>query len=271
MYLANGSNPYPFFAVSSDKTNNKHSYIRVVTLPRNCIDDYRTPRLEPDKNMKKIDDDSEHPPSEVIIEEEVISGEGEDRSGVAIEEEVASSDENDKNETVDKKNTYKIVYFVLILDYDLTLVDSNSRPFPSVFKFLFDIDNLQKQNTIFKPLKVIWSLGSDDYVKSSLKKHFKSCKFDFVKTNDSEMKTERKRIGSLRKDLKKYNKHDYLSCPVVIIDDQEKNLNKKDYNVTINVKNYYKYNEKNEVVDVKYNVLLKDLKNKLLLIKKTKE
>ncbi len=291
MNLANYLNPNPYFTIITQEKKLEKPIIKVLEKKSNCIkDDYylkdrlkreresmnrdQNNRTYDNKRQKKYEYSKENDLNNDTKRVNVNNSRKEFSNNVVIEE--VDSEENDDDDNNNKKNkaanvvnkkkdTYKLVYFVLVLDYDLTLVDKNSVPYPSSFKFIKDINFLEKKNVIFKPFRVLWSLGSEDYVKASLKKHFKISDFDRVKTNDSKMSVRQKHIVPLKKDLSKLKSCEkHLSGPVVIIDDQKKNLNSKEFEIPINVSKYYIYkNDKDDPIDVNYDLLLKHMINKL--------
>lgn len=151
-----------------------------------------------------------------------------------------------------------ILYFVIVLDFDETLVDKNSIAYPGAVNFVNQLDNLPPHRSTGKryvPLKVLWSLGSHDYVTTCLAKEFSGCRFDLVKTGS---KSSHKGIVELRYDLFNLNANKYLQGPSVIVDDREENLRKDQYDVAVDVKRYY-VKRGQRVADVNYTKLLMDV------------
>lgn len=166
------------------------------------------------------------------------------------------------------EESLRIVYVLLIIDYDLTLVDNNSQAFPSAMKFLQNINVMRVNNIIFKPLKVLWSLGSKSYIKETLPNNFPKYKFDFIKANNKHMSVRQKNLSDIRRNLIQLGYDRYLAGPSIIIDDQKQNLKSNEYDIVKDVKKYYILSNET-VIDVKYDDLYKSILHDLFEFYKT--
>lgn len=141
------------------------------------------------------------------------------------------------------------IYPVIVVDYDLTLVDRSSRPFHGSHEF---IERLRQFNDGQNQL-ILYSHGSPAYINEGLNKHYERERkyFDLIISDSSAR--ENKPISQVRRVIKKL---DYLIGPYVIIDDMRSNLDSDQYDVVIDITRMTKYDTDGRAVSVDYSTCL---------------
>lgn len=141
---------------------------------------------------------------------------------------------------------------VLVVDYDLTLVDKSSRPFPGSDDFL---ERLRDFNEGHNQL-ILYSHGSPAYINEGLNRHFKRERSFFDEIISDSSARNNKPVSHVRRVIK------YLDClvgPYVIIDDMRSNLDSDQYDVVIDITRMTDYDKKGTAVSVDYATCLRTL------------
>lgn len=157
------------------------------------------------------------------------------------------------------------IHPVLVVDYDLTLVNKSSRPFPGSHEFL---EALREFNDGHNQL-ILYSHGSAAYIEDGLNKHFEHEHKYFDEIISDSSARNNKPITHVRSVIKKT---EFLIGPYVIIDDMRSNLDSDQYDIVIDIKRMTKYDKKGTAVSVDYDTCLKILEQgvRTFLAKKQK-
>lgn len=162
-----------------------------------------------------------------------------------------SSRKYKKNQTVKDTNPMDEYSFntVFVVDYDMTLVDRNARPFPGAKKFLRDLYLFNNSRSTL----VLYSHASSGHIQRGLSTHFRQEIDVFSETITDHTMSKNKPVTQVRRVLS--NMSD-LSGPIVIIDDCRSNLDDDQYDVTIDVSRHFIRDKfTNEVVDIDYDTI----------------
>jgi hypothetical protein len=138
-------------------------------------------------------------------------------------------------------------YVLLVLDFNLTLVNNEDIPYPSSKWFLSNIRNLHSNMYI-----VIYTHASKQYIENKMQYLFPFFKYNLL-ISDTTRQT--KPITHVRKLIK--GNLLYLCGPSVIIDDKMTNLKTSEYDIVKDVNRY-----KTEF-DVNFKLLFFDLKTSI--------
>lgn len=141
------------------------------------------------------------------------------------------------------------IHPVIVLDYDLTLVDKSSRPFSGSHEFIEKLNSFNDgQNQL-----ILYSHGSPSYVYNGLEKHYDQQKkyFDHVVGDNSARRN--KPVSVVRRLIKDM---EYLIGPYIIIDDMDTNLDSDQYDIVIDVARMTNYDDKGRAVSVDYDACL---------------
>lgn len=137
-------------------------------------------------------------------------------------------------------------YVLLVLDFNLTLVNNEDIPYASSKWFLSNIKSLHPNMYI-----VIYSHASKQYVENKMKDLFPFFKYNLL-ISDTTRQT--KPITYVRKLIK--GNIMYLCGPSIIIDDKLSNLKTSEYDIVKDVKRY----NKSDTNDIDFKTLFLDLK-----------
>lgn len=138
---------------------------------------------------------------------------------------------------------------VLVVDYDLTLVDRLSRPFPGSHDF---IERLRDVNGGRNQL-ILYSHGSPAYIDDGLTKHYEHERKLFDEIISDSSARENKPVTYVRRVIKRT---DHLIGPYVIIDDMRSNLDGDQYDVVIDITRLTGYDDRGTAVSVDYDTCL---------------
>lgn len=138
---------------------------------------------------------------------------------------------------------------VIVVDYDLTLVDRSSRPFPGAHEF---IEKLREYNDGRNQL-ILYSHGSPAYIDDGLNKYFERERKYFDEIISDSSARDNKPITHVRRVIKDM---DYLAGPYVIIDDMRSNLDGDQYDVVIDVTRMTNYGKDGRAASVDYHSCL---------------
>lgn len=137
------------------------------------------------------------------------------------------------------------IYPVIVVDYDLTLVDRSSRPFPGSHEF---IEKLREFNDGQLQL-ILYSHGSPAYIQDGLNKHFARERRYFDEIISDNSARNNKPVTHVRRLIRKL---EYLIGPYVIIDDMRSNLDEDQYDIVIDITRLTSYGETGKAVSVDY-------------------
>lgn len=141
---------------------------------------------------------------------------------------------------------------VIVVDYDLTLVNRMSRPFPGSHEF---IEKLRDVNDGHNEL-ILYSHGSPAYIDDGLTRHYEHERKLFDEIISDSSARDNKPITYVRKVIKRL---DHLIGPYVIIDDMRSNLDGDQYDIVIDVTRMTEYDVKGSAVSVDYNTCLRTI------------
>jgi len=136
-------------------------------------------------------------------------------------------------------------YPVVVVDYDLTLVDRASRPFPGSHEF---IEKLREFNDGQLEL-ILYSHGSPAYIDEGLNKHYGRERKYFDEIISENSPRDNKPVTHVRRVIKRL---DHLIGPYIIIDDARSNLDDDQYDIVIDITRMTKYDEKGRASAVDY-------------------
>lgn len=139
---------------------------------------------------------------------------------------------------------------VIVVDYDLTLVNRSSRPFDGAHEF---IERLRDVNGGRNEL-ILYSHGSPAYIDDGLTRHFESERKLFDEIISDGSARDNKPITHVRRVIKRL---DHLIGPYVIIDDMRSNLDSDQYDVVIDITRMTEYDGKGTAVSVDYDTCLR--------------
>ncbi|KAG8270304.1 hypothetical protein J6590_088229 [Homalodisca vitripennis] len=127
---------------------------------------------------------------------------------------------------------------VIVVDYDLTLVDRSSRPFPRSHEF---IEKLSQYNDGHNQL-ILYSHGSPAYIDAGLAKHYEHERKYFDEIIADSSARNNKPVTHVRRVIKRM---DRLSGP-------RSNLDGDQYDVVIDVTRMTSYDPRGSAVSVDY-------------------
>lgn len=142
---------------------------------------------------------------------------------------------------------------VIVVDYDLTLVDRASRPFPKSKEFL---ETLRKYHEGLNTT-VLYSHGTKDYVHRSLTRNYPRWAeyFDVILSDGSARSN--KPVTYVREKIKAIKPVEYLIGPYVILDDTKTNLDDDQYDIVIDVTRMTEYDRDGRAVSVDFEECLR--------------
>lgn len=133
---------------------------------------------------------------------------------------------------------------VIVVDYDLTLVDNNAKPFPGSKEFLEKLRNFNDgHNTL-----VLYSHANSAHINHGLDKYFNDVKHYFDEIISDHSARNNKPVTHVRRVISKIS---YLTGPFIIIDDLRSNLDNDQYDIVVDVNRFTK-SVKNNPVNVDY-------------------
>lgn len=140
---------------------------------------------------------------------------------------------------------------VFVVDYDLTLVDVDSKPFPGAKEFIKALHDYNNGHSIL----ILFSHGGAQYIDEGMSKYFGREKILFYQVLSDNNMRPNKPVSYVRRVLK--TAHDMVG-PYVIIDDQRSNLDDDQYDITIDVTRYTNYggSTKYKAIGVDYEKIL---------------
>lgn len=149
-------------------------------------------------------------------------------------------------------STYKgfDLHPVIVVDYDLTLVNRQSKPFPGSHEF---VERLRDVNDGRNEL-ILYSHGSPSYIDDGLSRHYEQERKLFDEIISDSSARDNKPITYVRRVIKKL---DHLIGPYVIIDDMRSNLDSDQYDVVIDITRMTEYDAKGTAVSVDYDTCLR--------------
>lgn len=155
-------------------------------------------------------------------------------------------------------------YPVIVVDYDLTLVNRLSRPFPGSHEF---IERLRDVNDGRNEL-ILYSHGSPAYIDDGLARHYEHERKCFDEIISDSSARDNKPIAYVRRVIKRL---DHLIGPYVIIDDMRSNLDSDQYDVVIDVTRMTEYDGKGTAVSVDYETCLRTVDDGIRAFLNTKK
>lgn len=155
----------------------------------------------------------------------------------------------DKGKNIKSYDGYSFTT-VFVIDYDLTLVDRNARPFPGAKAFLRELYNFNNG----KSTLVLYSHATSNHVEHGMSTYFvEEAEFFAEKITDHTM-SRNKPVTQVRRVLS--NLED-LSGPFVIIDDVRSNLDDDQYDITVDVSRHFiRDKSSSKIVDIDYKTVL---------------
>lgn len=136
---------------------------------------------------------------------------------------------------------------VIVVDYDLTLVDNNAKPFPGSKEFLEKLRNFNDgHNTL-----VLYSHANSAHINHGLDKYFNDVKHYFDEIISDHSARNNKPVTHVRRVISKIS---YLTGPFIIIDDLRSNLDNDQYDIVVDVNRFTK-SVKNNLVNVDYDAI----------------
>lgn len=149
------------------------------------------------------------------------------------------------------RNTYGgfRMYPVIVVDYDLTLVDRTSKPFPGSHEF---IAKLREYNDGQSQI-ILYSHGSPAYIRESLAKNYKNEQKFFDELIADSSARDNKPVTHVRRVIKRL---DYLIGPYVIIDDMRPNLDSDQYDICVDVTRMTNYDQRGKALSIDYDACL---------------
>lgn len=152
---------------------------------------------------------------------------------------------------------------VIVVDYDLTLVNRSSHPFPGSHEFL---EKLREFNDGENQL-ILYSHGSTAYIQQGLNKHYERERKYFDQIISDGSARDNKPISYVRRVIKNV---DQLVGPYVIIDDMRSNLDSDQYDVVIDITRMTKYDQDGKAISIDYKTCLCVLEQGIQAFLKTK-
>src|SRR5436190_2510169 len=139
---------------------------------------------------------------------------------------------------------------VFVVDYDMTLVDQNGRPFMGAKKFLRKLYDFNDG----KSTMVSYSHATSSHIEHGLSNYFvEEADYFKEKITDHTMSTN-KPVTQVRRVLSNIKD---LSGPFVIIDDVRSNLDDDQYDITVDVSRHFiRDKSTNKIIGVDYNTIL---------------
>lgn len=161
---------------------------------------------------------------------------------------LGKGDGDEENIRIDKNYKREFPKFdfnpVIVVDYDLTLVDNNAKPFPGSKKFLEKLRNFNDgHNTL-----VLYSHANSAHINHGLDKYFNDVKHYFDEIISDHSARNNKPVTHVRRVISKIS---YLTGPFIIIDDLRSNLDNDQYDIVVDVNRFTK-SVKNDPVNVDY-------------------
>lgn len=155
----------------------------------------------------------------------------------------------DKRKTKKSYDGYSFTT-VFVVDYDMTLVDRNARPFPGAKAFLRELYNFNNG----KSTLVLYSHATSNHVEYGMSTYFVEEADFFTERITDHTMSRNKPVTQVRRVLS--NLED-LSGPFVIIDDVRSNLDDDQYDITVDVSRHFiRDKSTNKVVDIDYKTVL---------------
>lgn len=161
---------------------------------------------------------------------------------------LGKGDGDEENMRMDKNYKREFPKFdfnpVIVVDYDLTLVDNNAKPFPGSKEFLEKLRNFNDgRNTL-----VLYSHANSAHINHGLDKYFNDVKHYFDEIISDHSARNNKPVTHVRRVISKIS---YLTGPFIIIDDLRSNLDNDQYDIVVDVNRFTK-SVKNTPVNVDY-------------------
>lgn len=146
------------------------------------------------------------------------------------------------------KKTEKTCYFLLCIDWDMTIIDKNNIPFPSVVWFLSKLSTLWSNIYL-----VVNTLANEEHIKYTMPKFFES-KYDDIVYNipTKPLNVVRRHVSDMK----------YLNGFTALLDDNSANYSGQ-YDIFIDVSMYYIKDNRQKIIDVDYKEIYNVLKKKI--------
>lgn len=155
------------------------------------------------------------------------------------------------------------MYPVFVLDYDLTLVNRSSRPFPGSHEFIQKLRDFNDgQNQL-----ILYSHGSAPYIDDGLNKHYENERKFFDEIISDSSARNNKPVTHVRRIIKDLH---YLIGPYVIVDDMRSNLDSDQYDIVVDVTRMTNYDPKGVAVSVDYDTCMRTIEQGVKLFLNTK-
>lgn len=138
---------------------------------------------------------------------------------------------------------------VLVVDYDLTLVDDDAKPFPGAHGFLRRLHRFNNGNVTM----VLFSHANANHIDHGFKTHFNDERKYFEAVISDHGMSPNKPVTRVRRVLRRVRD---LAGPIAIIDDLRSNLDDDQYDITIDVSRFFKRDETKRVVSVDYDSVM---------------
>lgn len=151
---------------------------------------------------------------------------------------------------------------VVVVDYDMTLVDKNAKPFPDSPDFIRRI----KQINGGRVTVVLYSHANSEHINYGLDRYYADVKNNFDEIIADHSARNNKPITHVRRVIPDMSR---LNGPYAIIDDLRSNLDNDQYDIVIDVNRYTSYN-KNTAVSVDYDGVMCMLLNGIKTFLSTK-
>lgn len=150
-----------------------------------------------------------------------------------------------KNKTQFKKYIFNPV---IVVDYDLTLVDNSAKPFPASKEFIIKLRDFNDGQTTL----VLYSHANAAHINHGLDKYYSDIKHCFDEIISDHSARNNKPVTHVRRVISSISS---LSGPYIIIDDLRSNLDNDQYDIVIDVNRFTEFH-KNTPVTVDYNGIL---------------
>lgn len=138
---------------------------------------------------------------------------------------------------------------VIVVDYDMTLVDRNARPFPGAKDFLRKLYNFNNGRVTL----VLYSHATFNHIQHGMSTHFAEESEFFTETITDHTMLRNKPVTQVRRVLSNL---EALSGPFVIIDDVRSNLDDDQYDITIDVSRHFLRDKSSKVIGIDYKTIL---------------
>lgn len=154
-----------------------------------------------------------------------------------------------------KKNKNKNLYFLLCIDWDMTIINKNNMPFPSAKHFITNLSKLWPNMYI-----VINTLANKKHIEYTMP-DFLKLKYDHIVYN-----IPKKPLNVVRQSIKDMK---YLNGFTGLVDDNSDNFSGQ-YDIFIDASLYHVRDKHQKIVDINYKKIYDMLSKKIKEFLKTK-